>query len=86
MNIQASACFKKIHECSKYMYLNQPLQSISMYLCFLCVLFQTNPFTKLIVFCSSLFHRVIENGKETTTVFNENDVLKCKTVRDMGYR
>lgn len=29
--------------------------------------------------------KVIENGKETTTVF-ENDVLKCKTVRDMGYR
>ncbi|CAG7837817.1 unnamed protein product [Allacma fusca] len=28
--------------------------------------------------------KVIENGKETTTVF-ENDVLKCKTVRD-AYR
>ncbi|CAL8073357.1 unnamed protein product [Orchesella dallaii] len=29
--------------------------------------------------------KVIENGKETTTVF-ENDALKCKTVRDIGYR
>jgi len=28
--------------------------------------------------------KVIENGKETTTVF-ENDTLKCKTVRDIGY-
>jgi len=29
--------------------------------------------------------KVIENGKETTTVF-ENDVLKCKTVREVSSR
>jgi len=29
--------------------------------------------------------KVIENGKETTTVF-ENDVLKCKTVREVANR
>jgi len=29
--------------------------------------------------------KVVENGKETTTVF-ENDVLKCKTVREVAYR
>lgn len=30
-------------------------------------------------------YRVVENGKETTTVF-ENDILKSKTVREISYR
>jgi len=29
--------------------------------------------------------KVMENGKETTTIF-ENDILKSKTVRDIGFR